>query len=234
MQAYGVGGAMSLTIKRILLSTILVFAAIQSGAQPVEINATPLDDNSSQQPPPEVGRRAADKYMDAKPTANGERPGPRDHYMTLHFGTFISSKSYEWGDKGGQKDPGRANFGVTYRIGEWVNTFDLMLRADFMMFELPQGDPFKMAVVPLFIFPDSASRFPIYFGAGAGPGVFFNQVSGSSRVSFDYQLVAGLRFFGLYKTSGFNIETGLKNHLHLTSDGQFNGLYLTMGGVFAF
>ncbi|MCB0369349.1 MAG: hypothetical protein KDD45_07815, partial [Bdellovibrionales bacterium] len=94
--------------------------------------------------------------------------------------------------------------------------------------------PLKMSILPVLIFPEASSKFPLYFGVGAGLGVFFKQVQDESNVSFDYQLFMGARFFNVYGSTGFFIETGLKNHLHITSDGQFNGSYLAAGAVFTF
>ena len=182
-------------------------------------------------PETETGKEAAGKYMKR---SQRSQMGSDDHYLTLHAGAFVSSTAYEWGSGGQQKDPGRSNFGVTYRMGEWIHTLDLLFRADFTFYDLPTEQPFKMTLIPLFVFPDSASRFPLYFGGGIGPGIFFKQTSGSSAVSLDYQLVAGARFFDLYQNMGVFIETGLKNHLHLLSSGQFNGVFVAIGGVFAF
>jgi hypothetical protein len=86
----------------------------------------------------------------------------------------------------------------------------------------------------MIFFPDANSRFPLYFGGGAGLGVFFKQLENESALSFDYQLVAGARFFDLIDNFGLMIETGMKNHILLFSDGQFNGVFLTVGGVFNF
>jgi hypothetical protein len=47
-------------------------------------------------------------------------------------------------------------------------------------------------------------------------------------------LVAGARFLNVIDTMGFMIETGLKNHIHLLSDGQFNGVFVNVGTVFTF
>ena len=94
--------------------------------------------------------------------------------------------------------------------------------------------PRKMAFLLAASFPDAASKFPLYFGVGAGPGVFFKQINDESRVTLDYQLFMGLRLFEIFEQTGFYIEGGLRNHLQLTSDGQLNGTYLSAGAVFTF
>jgi hypothetical protein len=53
-------------------------------------------------------------------------------------------------------------------------------------------------------------------------------------LSFDYQLIAGVRFTNLSGRFGLFFEYGLKNHLHLLSDGQVNGTFLSGGAVFSF
>ena len=76
--------------------------------------------------------------------------------------------------------------------------------------------------------------FGVDFGVGAGAGVFFKQVPDESDLSFDYQLMMGLRLMDLYEGVGFVAEYSLKNHLHLVSDGQLNGTAVTVGAVFNF
>lgn len=84
------------------------------------------------------------------------------------------------------------------------------------------------------MFPDASSKFPLYFGVGAGLGVFVKQLSGESAMSLDYQVLAGARFFDLFNNAGFFLEAGLKNHMHMLSDGQFNGTFVAAGSVFTF
>jgi hypothetical protein len=53
-------------------------------------------------------------------------------------------------------------------------------------------------------------------------------------LSIDYTLFAGVRFFDLYRSTGAFIEAGLKNHFLLLADGQFNGYFISIGGIFTF
>lgn len=159
--------------------------------------------------------------------------GQGQRYLALHLGTFVDDDSYKWG--GDHKDnSGRFNGGVTYRIGEWTGSMDLLFRGDFTTFNLPGGRPQKLSFVPIIAFPDAASQFPLYFGAGAGLGVFFKQLDGESALSFDYQVIVGARFFDLFDRVGLTIETGVKNQILLLSDGQFNGVFVALGTVFQF
>lgn len=193
----------------------------------------------AQESAPRVGRSAAAKYFqptDREPAQNGSSgfSGPEDHYLAIHFGTYMGSQSYEWGKNGAEDKIGKNMFGVTYRVGEWYRSMDLALRIDYTEYDVAGERPTKLTIMPLITFPDAGSRFPLYFGAGIGPGVFFKQVDGKSALSLDYQLVAGARFFNVFENTGFFIETGLKNHLHLLSTGQMNGTFLAFGLVFTF
>lgn len=199
---------------------------------------------------PVVGRRAAAKYMATRgpnqavqvvgeqsqaPAATHSSGGTGDaHYLAVHIGSFVSDTAYKWGSSGTEKDVGGLNLGVTYRLGEWVNSADFAMRVDYMRYTVAHQNAGKLAFLPVILFPDASSKFPLYFGVGAGVGVFVNQLSGESPISFDYQLLLGARFFDLYNNAGIFIEAGLKNHLHLFSDGQFNGTFVTVGGVFTF
>lgn len=190
----------------------------------------------AQESQPVVGREAAARYFEKREPAQNYSTGGAlaDHYLALHFGRYMTSQSYEWGKNGQQNDVGGNNFGVTYRMGEWKNSMDLSLRIDYTEFDLPEVKPSKISFIPLLTFPDAGSRFPLYFGAGLGLGVFFKQANEKSPLSLDYQLILGARFFDIFENTGFFIEAGLKNHIHLLSSGQFNGTFLSGGLVFTF
>jgi hypothetical protein len=99
---------------------------------------------------------------------------------------------------------------------------------------LAEGEVTKFSIMPIITFPDASSRFPLYFGVGLGLGVFGNQIPGESTLALDYSLIAGARFFNLWGQTGLFVEGGIKNHLHLLSDGQFNGTFISSGLVFTF
>lgn len=188
-----------------------------------------------------VGRDAAQEYFksDAEKNESSSDNAPSrsiqsgEHYLAISAGNHIQGDAWSWGQKEKQKSAGAASAGITYRYDEWGQT-DLNIRIDFNEFSVLNEKPLKMSLMPVIIFPEASSKFPLYFGAGAGLGVFFKQIPDESNISFDYQLFMGARFFNVYGSTGFFIETGLKNHLHLTSDGQFNGTYLAVGAVFTF
>jgi hypothetical protein len=110
----------------------------------------------------------------------------------------------------------------------------LNVRFDFTEYKLDSDRATKLSILPLITFPSISTRFPLYFGIGAGAGVFFTQVSEESNLSFDYQLITGVRFTDLLEHTGVFVEFGLKNHLLLLSDGQFNGTALSAGAIFTF
>ncbi len=200
--------------KSILTAFLLMGFAFQSSAQ-------------------EVGREAAGTYF-----SNGHRATAsvtdQDHYLAIHAGQFMESTSWEWGQHERAEKTGNYSVGVTYRIEKYTTLMDLNIRIEANEYEVVGEKPFKLSFMPVLTFPDAASKFPLYFGAGAGAGVFFRQVKDESFLSFDYQLLLGARFFDIYENAGFFIETGLKNHLLITSSGQFNGVFLSAGAVFTF
>lgn len=191
---------------------------------------------TSANPTPQVGREAAAKYFSPSrgPSQSQFVGGSTERILALHFGKYMDSQAFEWGRSGRENQVGGFQAGVTYRIGEWVNSMDLNLRVDYLEFDVMGEQTSKISFMPVITFPDAASRFPLYFGFGGGLGVFFNQVKDKSPLSFDYQLILGARFFDVFENTGFFVEGGLKNHLHLLTTGQFNGSFLTFGAVFTF
>ena len=191
--------------------------------------------NKSEQPV--VGRKAAQTYFQKREPAEesgSSSNGSSARYLALHFGTYTSSVAYKWGGDEKLEDIATRSYGVTYRVGEWTNSMDLQFRIDFNDFEIDDQYIQKLSFIPMVTFPDAASNFPLYFGAGIGAGVFFRQINKESSLSLDYQLLMGARFLDIYNGAGFFIETGLKNHLHILSDGQLNGTFLSGGAVFEF
>ena len=195
---------------------------------------------------PKVGRKAAAKYFmeGQSPEAENEpshsrKPNtvesltPDERYLTFGVSNYMSSDSYSWGGVNEEK-VGKWGIDMTYRISEFRSLFDEALRVSYTEYEPNGKRASKLSFLYTFLLPDASSKFPLYFGAGIGPGVFFRQVKDKSFVSLDYQLIMGARFFDIFNNAGFFIETGLKNHLLVTSSGQFNGVFLSAGAVFTF
>lgn len=191
-----------------------------------------------------VGRKAAEKFFQRSPQKEGEyqsfetnepivnstRGG--EQILMLNLGSYVGSKSYLWGEST-QENIGRANYGLTYLLDQWKK-MDQFIRIEFSEFRLYDHSPRKLTFLPLMTFPRADSSFPLYFGFGAGVGVFFEQLSGESELSIDYQLVAGVRYFNVFETTGVFAEIAMKNHVFVFSNGQFNGTALNIGALFKF
>ncbi len=180
-----------------------------------------------------VGRQAAAEYFQNSSTTASNGSSGGDNFMMIDYGAFTKSEAYQWPMTGPKKSVAKATYGITYLLSEW-NSLDLNLRADFNEFLINQERLVKISFLPLITFPRIETRFPIYFGMGAGLGVFFKQIDSESNLSFDYQLVTGVRMMDVLNGMGFFVEYGLKNHLHLLSDGQLNATAVTGGAVFSF
>jgi hypothetical protein len=215
----------------ILAGLSAIFLSMPAWAQVVEV---PDDSSTGQQKAQEYFK---DRKEQAPPTKTWRSPaqdgGATPRYLALHVGSFFTSNGYKWGD-GDQEDIGKLNAGVTYRVGEWVNSMDLAFRFDYTNFELDEGNARKLTFGGIITFPDSNSRFPLYFGGGLGLGIFMKQIDGESAMSLDWSLLAGARFLDVIDNVGFFVESGMKNALHLIDDGQFNGVFFSVGTVFAF
>lgn len=209
-----------------------VFSSIFAGFYTLVLGLSLLTSLSQAEEQPEVGREAAQKYF--QPDSETQRTRqPMNHYLAIHANMFMSSQSWAWGPRS-ITNPGTWGLGVTYRLSELSNNMDLNFRFEFTEYDVSGMRPLKFSIMPLITFPEANSQFPLYFGAGIGPGIFFRQVDGESALALDYTLVVGARFFDIEGRIGFFIESGLKNHLQLTSDGQFNGVFLASGAVFTF
>jgi hypothetical protein len=199
---------------------------------------------------PKVGRSAAAKYFQKSASSKGDREysaerekhassnidavSPDDHYLTLGLSTYLNSDAYKWGQDGKEEKVGKSGIDMSYRIGQYSNLVDESIRVSYSEFNVVDTKASKLSLLYAWTLPDASSQFPLYFGFAVGPGIFFKQLSGESPISLDYQLYLGLRLFNIFENTGFFVEGGLKNHLHITSDGQLNGTYISAGAVFTF
>ena len=147
---------------------------------------------------------------------------------------FVDGDAFSWGDQRKVEDAGNLSLALTYRFAEGFRWADLLIRAEFTSFELPEGKPVKISVMPIIQFPEASSGFPVYFGVGLGGGVYTKQINDESDVSIDYTLLGGVRLFNVFANTGFYLEAAIRNHLHLLSSGQFNGTTIAAGTVFTF
>ncbi len=199
--------------------------------------AQPQQNNNKQQSPQQLQNKRQQAPVQQQqqyfpPRASQQSPGP--HVMALQLGFFVDDKAHRWGKKSNDEDVGQWNLGVTYLLGEWLNSMDLYFRGDLIGYKIDDEASNKLSLNGLITFPDVRSGFPIYFGGGLGLGVFFDQVDDESNLSFDYQLLVGARVLDIYNGIGFIAEAGVKNHVFLTSTGQFNGYFFSLGSVFRF
>lgn len=210
-----------------------LLCAMPAWAQMVEV---PEERVEAEKTPATGKERATEYFKERKSTpAKSTSPDATPRFLMVHLGTFVSDQSFQWGDVD-EKNVGRFNFGVTYRMGEWVNSMDWALRMEYTTYKVPDGfgeeDAGKISFSGIITFPDANSRFPLYFGGGLGAGFFVQQLDGKSPIALDYTLLLGARFFDVFDDTGLMIETGLKNHLMFA--GQFNGVFINAGCVFAF
>jgi hypothetical protein len=239
--------SLKITALVMALSSALILSGWtgKSFAQAVEIPegsdgemGTPIDDTSVAPAPrsTKTGKDKAKTYFqrqNAPETIRAGASGAAPRYLAIHLGRMFADQGYSWG-KRDQSGIGNLNAGVTYRIGEWVNSMDLNLRIDYTSYSLAEGSARKLSVGTVVTFPDANSQFPLYFGGGIGAGVFIKQLPNESVLAFDYQLLAGARFLNLYNNIGVMAEAGIKNHVFMLSDGQYNGVFFNLGAVFAF
>lgn len=184
-----------------------------------------------------VGRGAAAKYF-SKESDSGKPYEPPsssggDSFMSLMVGPYISSAAYAWKGSDKRTSVAKTDYSVTYLFDHW-GSIDTNIRIGFTEYKIDDEKLMKLSLLPLWTFPMADTRFPLYFGFGAGLGVFFKQIEDESNISLDYQLVAGFRLPDLIENFGFITEFGLKNHLHILSDGQLNATSITLGGIFSF
>ncbi|MCB0349286.1 MAG: hypothetical protein KDD37_10660 [Bdellovibrionales bacterium] len=184
-----------------------------------------------------TGKKAADKYMTREvegPVSDGGYSGGNEsHFLALHIGPYVDSQVHNWGVKD-KKNEGEFTAAVTYRVGEWVNSTDFLVRVGWQSVEINNNSTSKISLMPIIAFPDARAKFPLYFGAGLGLGVFLDQVDNESSLSMDYTILLGTRFFNVFDTIGIMLEVGIDNHIFLTSKGQFSGTYVALGTVFEF
>jgi hypothetical protein len=230
---------MKSTFKPVLVS--IAWFAVVCGSGPA--GAQILVDEGAQAPvrAPEktkVGEDAATDYFRKRAPVKGAASAAKvqnsERVLGVHIGTFLNDTAYRWGRTNKLEDAGKGMIGVTYRVGEWTSSMDLNIRAELMRYDVDKDDPLKLSVMPIVAFPDARSAFPLYFGAGLGVGIFFEQAGDESDISADYALIVGARFPTVFESGGLFFETGLKGQIHLLSSGQHDGVFLSAGALFAF
>jgi hypothetical protein len=220
----------------LFLTPVQAQILIEDGTQ--DVDKKPMGAIDLSAPKKKVGEGAARQYFTERnkgeDTSEDRDNSKGTRYMAIQLGSFMSDTQYRWGGLKREDDVGEMTFGVTYRMGEWVNSMDLLARIEYQIYDIDNQKPKKLSVLPMITFPDVKADFPLYFGAGAGAGIFFDQVPGESDISIDYQIVGGVRFMNMLPQGGLIIESGLKGHFHVIGSGQFSGTFVSVGGAFTF
>jgi hypothetical protein len=214
-----------------LITLILIFsfsANSEAPKQPDEVYVGQPVGRKYEEP---AGKDTARKYFTQDASRSSQAPG--ENMLMLHVGRYMDSEAYSWAPNPSVTGVGQGNFGLTYLYDQW-HGMDLNIRVDYTEYDVTGTRATKLSFLPLITFPRTDTRFPLYFGIGMGPGIFMQQVKNKSNISFDYQLAVGLRFLDLLPGVGAFIEFGMKNHLHVLSEGQLNGTTFTFGPVFTF
>lgn len=179
-----------------------------------------------------TGKGAAMKYFSKKPSAQirtspaQTKPTGDSGLMAFSVGTLVSSKSYQWLGNDfqgwnvdiGYRPASKGYFGRSYHL-EYQKFTDVVEELS------------KMSFLMSFSFPRRLS-FPVYVGIAAGPGFFFKQKDDESEFTFDYKAYLGVRLNQAH--SQYFIQSGVKNHVHMLSDGQFIGWFVSSGVAYKF
>lgn len=182
----------------------------------------------------ETGRDAAMKYFTNQPASIKAPRAPAssvsgssgDRLFSISAGTLIQGKSYQWAGE----DIGGWNVQMAYRRSPGTYLAQA-IHLEFQKFTENRKEFSKLSLLLNFVFPKSVT-FPVYIGAGAGPGFFLNQLVGESSIAVDYKAYVGLRLN--QEHSQFILESGVKNHVHMLSDGQFIGWFVSSGVAYKF
>jgi hypothetical protein len=153
-------------------------------------------------------------------------PIERERLIGLTFGSLVQSESYNWttGDVGGWSL--EASY-MNAEEGYLAQGYHLEMQK----FSADNQELTKLSFLFSLTFPRRLS-FPVYLGVAVGPGFFMQQQEGESEFTIDYKAYLGLR---LNQNHGqYFVQAGVKNHLHVLSDGQFIGWFVSSGVAYKF
>ena len=125
--------------------------------------------------------------------------------------------------------------GFSQRIKEFPARGDLNLRVELQSLRLLSHRTELISIVPVFIFPDVRSGFPVYVGAGGGMSLLpLHLVRRQPALSLTGQIFAGLRLVDWYKNAGLSGEMSLKTHLPFYDRELYMEIFITLGFLFSF
>lgn len=176
------------------------------------------------------GKEAAMKYF----TKSSKRqlasrsvvdPG-NSNLLAMAVGSLVDSKSYQWTDN----QLSGWNAEIFYHNAS-EGYFGKGYHLELQKFASEDEEFSKVSFLLSFTFPRRLS-FPVYLGVAGGPGYFTKQLRGESAFSFDYKAYLGFRLNEIH--SQYFVQAGIKNHVHVLSDGQFNGWFVSSGVAYRF
>lgn len=183
-----------------------------------------------------TGRSAALKYFTKKPNSESAKikvrqpqsssSGSDRGLIAIGAGSLIQTKSYDWAGndlKGWSLNASYQSLKSSY--------FNRGYELEFQKISAGENQLSKLSFLLSFSFPKRLS-FPVYVGVAAGPGYFFKQTEGESEFTIDYKAYLGLRLNR--STSQYFLQSGVKNHVHVLSDGQFVGWFVSSGVAYKF
>lgn len=176
------------------------------------------------------GRDAAMKYFTKK---NKRQLASQPVYdpgnsrlIAIAVGSLIDSKNYQWT----QDQLSGWNAEIFYHQAT-KGYFGQGYHLELQKFAGENREFSKVSFLLSFTFPRKLS-FPVYLGVAGGPGYFTKQLKGESAFSFDYKAFLGFRLNEIH--SQYFIQGGIKNHVHVLSDGQFIGWFVSSGVAYRF
>ncbi len=183
----------------------------------------------------DTGRSAALKYFSPNAKRQASVRGPAsssssslqgDQILAVAVGSLINTKSYNWGD---ESTPGW-NVEAFY---QWAGSgvFGQGVHLEMQKFALADEELTKLSFLYSLTFPRRLS-FPVFIGVAAGPGYFLKQQENESHFAFDYKAYLGLRLNQAH--SQYFVQSGVKNHVNVLSDGQFIGWFVSSGVAYTF
>ena len=182
-----------------------------------------------------TGKAAAMKYFTKgqrsvssvpAPSAGAAASGVSEQLLAISVGSLINTKSYHWSEQ----ELAGWNIEAFYQRNT-SGYFGQGYHLELQKFATDSEEFSKISFLLSFSFPRRLS-FPVYLGVAAGPGFFLKQQEGESEFALDYKAWLGLRLNE--KHSQYFLHSGVKNHVHVLSDGQFVGWFVSSGVAYKF
>ncbi len=213
-------------MQRFTFVIVLIFAVVQQAPASSPGKAAAMKYFTKKRPKTTESREPAAQVVRQSVNSKSYDPG-HSRLLALAVGSLINSKNYQWTEEqqlsgwNGElfyQDASEGYFGHGYHL-------ELQKYAAF------DEEFSKISFLFSFTFPRRLS-FPVYLGVAGGPGYFTKQLRGESAFSFDYKAYVGFRLNEVY--SQYFVQAGIKNHIHVLSDGQFIGWFVSSGVAYRF